>query len=659
MSSPNWPISGYTLDQRPSAHPRQPDLTGNLPPWPGLREHQTNLIHKVFIMSLLSKLIPVCILLLLVPAASHGTSGNPPIEASYYLLEDPGQDLTIQQVRQRPVADWQPLVNLAPNFSFSNSRYWIKLELTNKGEEPRQLVLDLEQPLQDYIDAWYISSAGDVLDYWQTGDRRPAEARPLAYRGFAFPLQIPGHDARTLYLGLDTHDGLYDSLPLSLTSYLEFHNKRQIENLWFGFCYGAIVVLLLYNLIIGLVTRSGNFLSYSLYLAMFLLWNLPFRGYASYFSLPGGTWWNNAAVGVFSVCLFLTLNAFTLRFLQLTHNAPWLRKGLLLACGLMLYPLWLAITGVYSTTFAVLIPIAMINMVLILLAATRLSLQGNRSARIFLLAWTLLILSAFAYYARVLDLLPSTWLTENALNIGSLVEMLVLALALADRIKQLERQQLEDKTSLIRRERELKEELQKQVDQQTRELREVNRRLAQDSVTDSLTGLLNRRTFLESLGNQLKHGNRTGCKTALIVLDIDHFKKVNDLYGHPEGDRVLQQVATLIRKHWQRTTDQLYRLGGEEFGIVVSGTPAAYLRDKLSSLSSSLSESLTGPAGERGLTVSAGVAIIPPDEQLSAEQVYSLADKALYESKVAGRNTCRFILPGQDSLTEAEVPADF
>jgi len=59
------------------------------------------------------------------------------------------------------------------------------------------------------------------------------------------------------------------------------------------------------------------------------------------------------------------------------------------------------------------------------------------------------------------------------------------------------------------------------------------------------------------------------------------------------------------------------------------------------------------------LTVSAGVAIIPPDEQLSAEQVYSLADKALYESKVAGRNTCRFILPGQDSLTEAEVPADF
>ena len=568
------------------------------------------------------------------------------VSADYTLLEDPDRQLDLHHVRHIADDHWQPLENLTPNFSFSQSRYWIRVVIANTGDDNQRVVLDVAQPLQDYLDAWLLTPEGALLRHWQTGDRRPSAARPLPYRAFAFPMQIPGNQTRVLYLKLDTHDGLYDALPLSLMSYRDFYHKQQLENLWFGFCYGAIVVLLLYNLVVGVVTRSGNFLAYSLYLAMFLVWNLAFRGYLSYVQLPGGVWWNNAAVGVFSIALFYALTGFTQRFLQLKQHAPWLRIGLLISCGAMLYPLWLALSGAYSATFSALIPIAIINMVLILIAAIKLSLRGQRSARIFLLAWTLLILSAFAYYARVLGVLPSTWLAENALNIGSLVELLVLALALADRIKQLEQKQLEDKNALILQEQELKQELQDQVARQTRELRAVNERLEQESVTDSLTGLLNRRPFHAALEHELKRCHRGGMTAVLILLDIDHFKKINDQYGHPEGDRVLAQVAALIRQHWQRTTDQIYRLGGEEFAIVVSQIDLRDLPGKLDAMNASFARELTGPVSEQELTVSAGIAVIPPDHLLNPDLVYALADQALYESKTAGRNTSHFVTPG-------------
>lgn len=566
------------------------------------------------------------------------------IDARMLIMAEPHAGSTPETVLAQPDTAWSPLDDPVLNFSFDQQAYWLKIAFTNPAQQPYSLVVDLGQPLQDYIDGWWFDGDHHVVQAWSTGDRRPDHARPLPYRAFAFPISVAAGSSATLLIRLDTHDGLYDAIPVSLFSYVEFYEYQQLENFWFGVYYGAIIILLLYNLIVGLALKSGNFLLYTLYLTSFLLWNLAFRGYFSYLSLPGGTWWHNEAVAVFSVAIFYSLTAFTLRFLELSRQTPRLRLALLASCVVMLYPLWLALTGHYSGMFSIFIPMAMINLVLILVIASSLSWRGQRSARIFLLAWGVLIVSAFAYYGRVYGILPSTWLTENALNIGSLIEMLVLALALADRIKQAELARLEDKNYLIRREKELNEALQQRVDEKTAELREINRKLATDSVTDALTGLLNRRSFHARLEDELRRASRSGTSLAFVLLDIDHFKALNDRHGHPEGDRVLKETGILLRSYWQRATDAIYRLGGEEFGIILTPASRQDLIGRVRELQERFQTEIrpadrTDAPDNEPLTLSAGVVLLDPDDRKDASAVYQLADQALYESKAGGRIT--------------------
>jgi diguanylate cyclase (GGDEF)-like protein len=153
---------------------------------------------------------------------------------------------------------------------------------------------------------------------------------------------------------------------------------------------------------------------------------------------------------------------------------------------------------------------------------------------------------------------------------------------------------------------------------------------------DALTGLNNRREFDRILAQEITRSQQTGQPLSLIVIDIDHFKAINDKYGHQEGDRTLQQVARIIQVVPKRATDAAFRTGGEEFAILMSDT------DKVGAVA--LSESLRSIA-ERAeflgpgqpVTLSLGVATFPLDAQDSVRLI-SAADRALYQAKRGGRN---------------------
>ncbi|WP_111642524.1 diguanylate cyclase [Marinimicrobium alkaliphilum] len=570
-----------------------------------------------------------------------GERGSYPFVGEASFWEDEHRSLTLAQLRAGADVHWQPLRDPSPNFSFSSSRYGLHFPLHNVTGEPQALVLDMAQPLQDYLTVTLVDARGEVVAEWQTGDRLPADSRALAYRGFAFPLPLAPNQRYDLYVQLDSHDGLYDAIPLRLMDEEAFYNYRQRENFGFGFYYGAIVILLLYNLVVGVSLKSRSFLLYSLYLTCFLVWNFIFRGYSVF--TPLGQWSviNNQLVAVASVALFASLVAFTSVFLELKRRSPRYRQLLLVACALLLIPLLQSLLGFYASTFAVLIPLAVIILVLVLAVALQQSLAGRRSARIFLLAWSLLIASALAYYARVFGWLPSTWLTENALNIGSLIEVWVLALALADRIKRLERERRRNEQYMLVRERELSDSLQARVDEKTRELRALNERLAEESITDALTGLRNRRSFYETMTSELKHSDRAGQLLAFLLIDIDYFKRYNDDYGHQAGDAVLKHFGEQLLCNWQRDTDSVFRLGGEEFGIVLSGVSESDVRAKLDELRQRLSRLELDQGGP--LTVSVGGVLVSPGVLPSPNTVYARADQALYSSKDQGRDRVNLV----------------
>lgn len=167
-------------------------------------------------------------------------------------------------------------------------------------------------------------------------------------------------------------------------------------------------------------------------------------------------------------------------------------------------------------------------------------------------------------------------------------------------------------------------------------IREAERRLAELSITDELTGLANIRYFRSQMEEEMQRHHRFGSPFSVIFLDVDHFKSFNDTHGHAAGDRVLKELARTLQLN-SRKTDLPARYGGEEFVILCRGTPlegASTYAEKLRRLI----EAAEIPHGP--VTASFGVAGIP-ENATTLDDVMKRADEALYESKNAGRNQVR------------------
>jgi diguanylate cyclase (GGDEF)-like protein len=154
---------------------------------------------------------------------------------------------------------------------------------------------------------------------------------------------------------------------------------------------------------------------------------------------------------------------------------------------------------------------------------------------------------------------------------------------------------------------------------------------------DPLTGLGNRRSFDESLGRAHRRARRQNLGLAVLMIDIDHFKRLNDTYGHPEGDRRLRAVATILDHGLQRGDDLLARYGGEEFIAALASSEAAQAAQLGERLRAAV-EAARLPAADGHVTISVGVAWQAADDERNPADLVDRADQALYRAKHAGRN---------------------
>ncbi|MBB5203062.1 diguanylate cyclase (GGDEF)-like protein/PAS domain S-box-containing protein [Inhella inkyongensis] len=163
----------------------------------------------------------------------------------------------------------------------------------------------------------------------------------------------------------------------------------------------------------------------------------------------------------------------------------------------------------------------------------------------------------------------------------------------------------------------------------------LREQLREQAIRDALTGLFNRRHFNELAEKELARSRRHGHPTALVMLDIDHFKRINDTHGHPAGDTVLQRVAELLRAQ-MRLEDTPARVGGEEFALLLPRTDAAAASVLAERVRCAVREA-EGllPDGGR-VTISLGVAVTQGEHKLEA--LYAAADAQLYRAKQSGRD---------------------
>lgn len=184
----------------------------------------------------------------------------------------------------------------------------------------------------------------------------------------------------------------------------------------------------------------------------------------------------------------------------------------------------------------------------------------------------------------------------------------------------------------------LNRQLEQEVEERTQQLQQLVDRLEIDSTTDPLTGLHNRRHFDECLRQETHRARTRQAPLALAMLDIDHFKRINDSHGHAAGDRILAGVAVALREHF-RDDDEICRIGGEEFVVLLPGAGADTARERAASLMAGLTDRVYWHDGHMlgPVTLSCGIAAYPAhtDDPLALPD---LADRALYGAKKTGRN---------------------
>jgi diguanylate cyclase (GGDEF)-like protein len=204
---------------------------------------------------------------------------------------------------------------------------------------------------------------------------------------------------------------------------------------------------------------------------------------------------------------------------------------------------------------------------------------------------------------------------------------------------------LQARTAYLRRRQ---HELELQILDRTAELRHSQRRLEQIAYLDDLTTLPNRRRFTVEFRNLLAATQRSGGRFALLLIDLDRFKQINDTFGHDVGDALLIETANRL-KAATRTSDCTARLGGDEFAVLLTGNPDAAAIDAVCQrIMAGLRADMPFVCAEVKASASVGVAVFP-DHGATEEQLYKAADLALYDAKRAGRSAWRWFQPATDT----------
>ena len=186
-------------------------------------------------------------------------------------------------------------------------------------------------------------------------------------------------------------------------------------------------------------------------------------------------------------------------------------------------------------------------------------------------------------------------------------------------------------------------------------LEATNQMLTQQSSTDGLTGLVNRRSFDALLESEWQRGARSGLPLSLLMVDIDHFKKFNDRYGHLAGDECLRRMADMLGDGLRRSGEVVARFGGEEFVLLLPGADSAQAHETAQNCIERIRQEAMPHADSTTashVTVSIGVATVVPHPSMDALLLLNTADAAMYRAKTGGRN--RYVLATQEDW-EIEV----
>lgn len=568
------------------------------------------------------------------PSFNTPATGARTIGKAVSVLEDPDGRLTFAQIRS-PDLHWQPNPDAVFNRGYSRSVWWLRFQITNPRAEQNWLMEIAYAPL-DSVDV-LIERADGQSQQFNLGDKRPFAERPLAHRYFLIPLVLAQQESVEVTLRLQTAGSM--QAPISLWQVKDFYARDIAVTATQGLYYGGLLIIGIYNLLIYSVLRERYYLYYVGWVGSMFWFMASLNGWAFQFWWPSATTWNDQSIlaslslvvffGFQFAGTFLGVTSWSIRFKYAQNTCVLICLAFLGAALGLPYHL----VGLY------IIPFAAFGCAWGLMVGIVAMVRQVASARIYVLAWAMMLIGGIIMALNKVDVLPRNLLTDYAIQLGSLLEVLLLSFALAERINRERLLRHQAQHNALETQRRANEELEQRVLERTQALEEANLKLKELSDTDQLTSLKNRRFLNLYTEKEFARAQRYQHAIAILMIDVDHFKSINDNYGHPAGDDCLQEVAQRIRREMRWPSDTAARYGGEEFCVVLPETSADGARIVAERIRNKIeSAPMTTRVGPLSLTVSIGVHVSIPGNQCSAADFIGKADAALYEAKQNGRN---------------------
>jgi len=576
-----------------------------------------------------------CILLIFLSLACLASAPVHAAPVAFDWLEAPADELALEDVRALPPSAWQTFgSNEVFNRGFSDGSFWLRVEIP---PEPANRVLEIGYPLLDEVSVHWVVD-GELVQTHHTGDTLPFSSRPIYHRNFVF--LVPSNtDTATAFVRVQTLGSV--QIPLAVTPSAEFLANEQLSYGWQTMFLGIIAAMALYNLFLFVIVRHSTYFWYVLTVVFTGLVQLNFNGVLFQWLWPNAPGINRYfTIPVICFALFSAI-IFAIRFLNIRsyslRSYRFLQWILTAISACFVFTLF----GSYQTGIVLVSAIAAVVTPAVWFIGFLVWRKGQVLGGFYVLAWTPLLIGHLILAVSKLGIMPRSFLTEFMPQIGVALEVVLLSFALAYRINLERRKRHEAQEQALEIQQQANLTLEMRVQERTDELERANEQLKAISLTDGLTHVANRRRFDEKLQDEWKRAQRHGHPLSLLMLDIDHFKRVNDELGHLVGDDCLTEVAALCAAEVQRSGDLLARYGGEEFSILLPATPEEGALRVAERVRQAVARSPVH-SGERvapvSLTISVGVACLVPDADLEPQELIRLADEALYAAKESGRN---------------------
>lgn len=571
-------------------------------------------------------------------------------EEVQYLVADRNHT-DIQDILQEKTEKlWQSAPSSPLFLGNSVSRVWVRFGLVSSGEIPSDWILQTTWPFFDQIELYLFDKKSGRIVRPRPKENQEAFSPLATHLPFAFVLPAYPFMDQVVYLKL--HSSAKMLLPLRIMQKSTFEKETLYRHIFLGLFFGTLLAMCCYNTSLFFFTRDDSYAFYVVYVISIILYTLAMTGVGQTYLWPGNSWLLTHSYGVFSSLSFLTAALFIRRFLALATYGGWplhlsnlviVYWSVMIAFYLVSNRHWLITSEDYG---------AVVSCLVVLFIIIFCWYKGSVAAKYLTIAWTLLILSTFMLMMGLTGVVPYSSMAQNSQNVGIVVEVILLSLTLAERINRTRQEKEEAQAKILDMERQAKVELEQRVEARTVELRQAlealeaaNQELGTLSLTDELTQLANRRHFNVVFEREYKRAIRYHQPLSLILADIDHFKMINDKFGHQVGDECLQHIAKILSSRAGRAEDLVARYGGEEFVVILPGASVEIAAATAERIRNEV-QSTPYPVGDEHLriTLSLGVAGLSSKMGERAKDVLNNADQALYRAKDKGRNRVEVFL---------------